>query len=293
MDLQTALNLPTFLLLSGTLLVLLGFFFIISEGEKLKFGPLVIKIPKDSSAVRIIRVILLAWGTISLVAGIIVYIIFPRDVIPLPSTGPIATATQKSTNTPTLTNTSTITPTITNKPIPTNTVTPINTLTPTQTQMIALTLEDFENEMRMDWWSPDPDVFSYSVTDMKALNSSFSLMVDYKKDDTHQFIGAELPSELRDISWAKTLVVWVYGQTNLLLKLEYEDENDEIAGSADVKTLEATNPNGWNELRFDISQLTNEVDLTHIKTLLFFPEPGNNSAQGIIYIDEITLSMEP
>jgi hypothetical protein len=160
-----------------------------------------------------------------------------------------------------------------------------NTPAPPTNTPVPLLIEDFERTMRMTWWSPDPHVFSYILTSDQAHGGIQSLRIEYRKSDTYQFIGAEPPSNLRDFSQTQILQVWVYGQVNLLLKLEDEDGQQ-----ADVATQNATDASGWNLLRFNYTGVASRVSLTRIKNLFFFPAPGDLSASGVVYFDDIALS---
>jgi hypothetical protein len=182
-----------------------------------------------------------------------------------------------STNPPTLTPTTTLTPTpeLTFTPIPTGTSTP----------EAGCVLEDFEGPRRMSWWSLEPAVFSYAETSEQAHGGARSLRVEYSKSDTYQFLGAEVPSGLCDFSKAQSLRVWVYGDVSLLLKLE-----DKNGTQADVSKQKAADPYGWSRLTFDYSGV--QLNLHNIKNIFFFPAPGDASASGIFYLDDIGLPVE-
>ena len=149
-------------------------------------------------------------------------------------------------------------------------------------------LEDLEGAARLTWWSPDPSVFNYFRTNYLAHGGSWSLRVEYRKTNIYQFLGAEPRPELRNFSWAQTLEVWVYGQVTLFLKLE-----DQQLRQADVATLTTTSPTMWTLLRFNYAHTATSIDLAHIKNLFFFPAPGNPTATGVIYLDDISVSSEP
>lgn len=149
-------------------------------------------------------------------------------------------------------------------------------------------LEDFEVSTRLIWWSPDPPVFSYFRTGEQAHTGDRSLRIDYRKSSAYQFIGAELSPELRNLTYAQSLWVWVYGQVTLLLKLE-----DEQLRQAEVATLTTASPTTWTLLRFNYAHTAASIDLAHVKNLFFFPAPGNPTATGIIYLDDLSLSEEP
>lgn len=195
---------------------------------------------------------------------------------------PSATTTDLPTVTPTETHTPSPTATATETSTPTSTSTP--TITPTPTPIPCRVLDTFAGGMQMNWWTPDSDVFAYSVTSSQSHQGNQSLQIDYTKNDTYQFMGAEIPVGQRDFSWARTVRVYVYGQVPLLLKLE-----DESLTQRDVMTLQATNPSGWTLLSFDISGLRSQLDLRRVKSLLFFPAPGDSSASGTIFFDTVSV----
>lgn len=195
---------------------------------------------------------------------------------------PTATATNTPTATPTETRTPTATETSTPTATETSTSTP--TSTPTMTPIPCRLLDTFDSGMQMNWWTPDSDVFAYFTSSNQTRQGSQSLQINYTKDDTYQFMGAEVPVGQRDFSWARTVNIYVYGQVPILLKLE-----DESLVQRDVVTKQATNPSGWTLLSFDITGLRSYLDLRHIKSLFFFPAPGDSSASGTIFFDTISI----
>jgi hypothetical protein len=136
----------------------------------------------------------------------------------------------------------------------------------------------------MNWWSPDPQVFSYAPSGEQVVQGSQSFHVQYQKTDTFQFIAFEVVPDLSNFNWARTLSVWVYGDVTILLKLE-----DQSLNQADVAILEANNPSGWTQLTFPIQSVANLVDLSQVKTVFFFIEPGNTTASGVTYLDSVAL----
>lgn len=195
---------------------------------------------------------------------------------------PSATATNTPTATPTETRTPTATETSTPTATETSTSTP--TSTSTMTPIPCRLLDTFDSGMQMNWWTPDSDVFAYFTSSNQTRQGSQSLQINYTKDDTYQFMGAEVPVGQRDFSWARTVNIYVYGQVPILLKLE-----DESLVQRDVVTMQATNPSGWTLLSFDITGLRSYLDLRHIKSLFFFPAPGDSSASGTIFFDTISI----
>jgi hypothetical protein len=145
-------------------------------------------------------------------------------------------------------------------------------------------LEDFEAERRFNWWSPDPQTFLYGETDQRAQSGKRSFKVDFHKSSPYQFIGADpISSELADFRGAQFLEVWVYGQVSLLLKIE-----DQNFKQVEVGVLDAADPQGWNLLRFELNGIADQIDLSRVK-LFFFPAPGDASASGTFFLDNLVL----
>lgn len=148
-------------------------------------------------------------------------------------------------------------------------------------------IETFENESGLLWFTVDPpEIIGFLKTAERSFQGSQSLRIDYRTNNNQSYIfaGAELPTNLRDFSGKARLQVWVYGETPILLKLE-----DENGTQGDVEVVRATNPNGWSLVQFDLSRARNSVDLSRIKVIFFFPAPGDPSASGAIFLDDITL----
>lgn len=153
-------------------------------------------------------------------------------------------------------------------------------------------LEPFEpNISTLDWWTPDPLSFSYS-RNIKGCNTSYALQVDVTKTEEFQFIGAELPPGLRDISHGKTLEFLVYGAVDIEVKLE-EDNGENPGQEVTLGRLVSATPRGWSQLRFDYSHVEDTIDLTKVRNILFFPYPGDASANGTISLDSIQISNDP
>ena len=84
---------------------------------------------------------------------------------------------------------------------------------------------------------------------------------------------------------AQALQVWVYGDAAILLKLE---EKDNPGLSLDISTERGDDAEGWNLLSFSLAGARARLDLSSVK-MLFFLAPGDPSASGVIYFDDITL----
>lgn len=146
-------------------------------------------------------------------------------------------------------------------------------------------LDIFEREnfdIENDWWTPDPHVFDFKLSTEQARWGTRSLKVEYAKSDMYQFIGKEIPASQRNISWAQTMDIWVYGAVALTLKLEEED----TLRQQEFGTLSATADEDWSLLQFDLRGATN-VDMSRIKSIFLFVAPGDADAEGTFYLDEI------
>jgi len=173
----------------------------------------------------------------------------------------------------------------TNTPIPIPT-TPIPPTRPIPTPSVIL-FDGFEGaQSSLILFSPDPQVFNWQLTNAHFHSGKKSLCVNYVKSNTYQYVGGELPTNLRNLTRSTKFDVWVFGQVDLLFKLE-----DETGRQADVETLSATNPNGWTRLRFDYSNAAGSVDLSRIKVIFFFPAPGDPTAKGQFCLDDLGLPL--
>lgn len=180
--------------------------------------------------------------------------------------------------------TATPTPTVTPTMMPSLTPTASATIIPSETPYPGCKVEDFEAARKVTWFSPDPNVFSYGESDLHAHSGALSFRVVYNKTDTYQFMGAADVSccFLRGLN--QELRVWVYGDVTLLVKLE-----DERLRQAEIGIGHATDPNGWTLLTFDYSNAASQINLGRLKTILFFPAPGDHSASGEFFMDDIEL----
>jgi hypothetical protein len=177
-------------------------------------------------------------------------------------------------------------PTLTSTPTSTLTETPKPSPTPTSTLIRSLLLEDFEDARRMNWWTPDSDVFEYGETNELAYGGDWSLRIKYDKTDAQQYIGADpVTPELSDFRGAQALQVWVYGKVTILLKLENADAP---ITEVNIGEQSATDPNDWTLLTYDLIGIDEQMDLSNVK-MLFFLAPRDPSESGVIYFDDISL----
>jgi hypothetical protein len=101
------------------------------------------------------------------------------------------------------------------------------------------------------------------------------------------YFNAEMSPGWQDFSRAEALQVWVHGKVTLLLKLKGE-KGEELK----VGTQSATSPNDWSLLCFDYTHLSDQFNLSEVKSLLFFPLPKDSATVGPFYLDDFELSAE-
>ncbi|MBI5294373.1 MAG: carboxypeptidase regulatory-like domain-containing protein [Chloroflexi bacterium] len=175
-------------------------------------------------------------------------------------------------------------PAMTDDPSQLSQPTTLSTLTPTVEPYLGCRIEDFEGARKVNWFSPDPQVFSYAETDLRAHSGTYSFRVVYHKTDTYQYVAAANVGCCFPRGVDQELRVWVYGAVKLLVKLEDQDLRQ-----AEIGIKEAVDPEGWTLLTFDYSSVKSQVNLGRLKTILFFPAPGDPLAAGEFLLDDIEL----
>jgi hypothetical protein len=152
----------------------------------------------------------------------------------------------------------------------------------------AYIVTNFEEEKQVDWFTLDEGVYSYSEVVEPTYSGNKAFSIEYNKSDTYQFIGAALPPIMRDFSEVALVQLQVYGEVCILLKLE--DENFFGIDIDEKQCSEQTD--AWTSLQFTMEDV-GALDLTRVRTLLFFIEPGEDSASGTIILDDIVLMLSP
>jgi len=141
------------------------------------------------------------------------------------------------------------------------------TLPPSPAALVLL--EDFEQAgaaVGLTWWDFGRGTFTYRRTDERAHSGRYALQVSYVKQNTHEFIGAEIPDgPARNLSRGHAVQVWVYGTADILLKLGLADRRE-----FDVSTQTASEPTGWTRLIYDYTTLANRVNLADVRNLRDF-----------------------
>ncbi len=152
------------------------------------------------------------------------------------------------------------------------------------------TLEDFEDQnmwtpdTSLGWWDADGSTVYQRFNELGTVfEGSVSMGLQYNKNGLPWSITAGHISSNnanKDLTGYNQIAMDVFGDADILLKLRDAGINEQ-----DVSTQKALDPNGWNHLVFDFTDLG--IDLSDIDNLLFFVEPGDASATGTLYLDNI------
>ena len=139
----------------------------------------------------------------------------------------------------------------------------------------------------LGWWDIDGTrVYRRSQTKDPSHSGWGAMKVEYTKDGLAWalFGGSLSPANpLKDFTQHTRLVFWVYGQADILVKLR-----DRTLREAELGTAHAVNGNGWTRVVFNYSGVRS-INLSDIDNILFFVAPGNSSASGTIYLDDISV----
>ncbi len=154
-----------------------------------------------------------------------------------------------------------------------------------------VTIENFEDgnfwtpDTSLGWWDIDgTQVYQRSQSKDPSRSGFGAMKVAYSKHGlAWSYFGGNISTAnpLRDFTQHTRLVVWVYGQADILVKLR-----DRSLREAELGTGHASNASGWTRLVFDYSRV-NSINLTDVDNILFFADPGNPSSSGTIYLDDI------
>lgn len=155
-----------------------------------------------------------------------------------------------------------------------------------------ISLENFEDrnlwtpDTTVGWWDNDGTrVYQRSSIDTLASGGLVSMQIQYAKNGLpYSFTAAHLnPTNPKtDFSGYERVSLDVYGSSHLLVKFRNQNLAEE-----EIATLSTTNPTGWNHLVFDFSKL--QMNTANMSDILFFLEPGNDTAVGTVFFDEISL----
>ena len=266
------MTLPVVLAIAGSIALFVGLF-----GGGVKAKEIVVPtLPRGP------RILTSSFGGILI--GIAIWLSLPANTVsPIPTETISPTSTQQvvlALTTPTA-----ATVAVASSPLPTSTLSMTATLEPiSDSPMPICVLENFESAEQMKWWTPDSRVFEYHETSERAHSGTQSLRVKYSKTDTYQFIGAELPAGSCDFTKGRALQMWVYGKVTFLLKLE-----DQNLKQVDVNEQRVTDATGWTLLTFKYTAAESAIDLSRIRSILLFPAPGDTSASGNVFLDDIAV----
>jgi hypothetical protein len=153
-------------------------------------------------------------------------------------------------------------------------------------------VENFEDG---DMWSPDTSlgwweidgtlVYSRSLVESLRHEGRSCMRVDFNKSGMPwSLFGGSISASnpVRDFSKYWKLSFWLYGDVDLLIKLR-----DRNYVEKDVATVSGV-AGQWSLVEVDFSDLT-DIDKTDIDNILFFAAPGDGSASGTFYIDDLRL----
>ncbi|MCG8501165.1 MAG: hypothetical protein MJB12_12240 [Firmicutes bacterium] len=147
----------------------------------------------------------------------------------------------------------------------------------------TLVVDDFEgNSIHSGWTDGGDGVYTFTETEAKSYSGLKSLKVDYnKRDFTWPFLSIALDNG--DLTQVKTMKAKLYGNMKVLVKLE-------TSSGAQEKTFTVTGNETWNELIWNLGEIQNQ--LVDVQKILFFVDPGEASASGTFYIDDIEFLQE-
>ncbi len=157
----------------------------------------------------------------------------------------------------------------------------------------SVTVEDFEDgnfwtpETSLGWWDVDGAMVYQRAGSKDPSHGGFaSMRVSYAKNGLSWscfggYIAGSNP--LRDFTKHNRLAFWVFGTGDILVKLR-----DRTLHEADLGTGHAANSYGWTRMVFDYTNV-DSINLSDIDNILFFVAPGDPSASGTIYLDDIVL----
>lgn len=140
------------------------------------------------------------------------------------------------------------------------------------------------------WWDSDGiDVYYRRVVEDKYHTGGHSMRINYRKTPGYEWsffaFKPQQNDKDNDFSDYHQLIFWIYPhqETTILLKLEDDDGNTWEEKQASSHTGE------WQKFVYHISNAKGQVDLTHIRNVLFFVQPGQSDVAGIFYLDDLFL----
>ncbi|RLC40957.1 MAG: hypothetical protein DRH44_07950, partial [Candidatus Coatesbacteria bacterium] len=152
--------------------------------------------------------------------------------------------------------------------------------------------EDFDgNNPRIEcWWDGfDGDkVYKRSIDNNIYRSGSTSMKIEYNKQDLPWSFFAVQPKRdgiNNDFSRYDKFSFWVYTEEpTLTIKVKFED----CSGHSYAIDYTSNNPGTWQRFVYDLSDMPEDFDLTHIWNILFFVAPGEFYTSGTFYIDDFS-----
>lgn len=158
-----------------------------------------------------------------------------------------------------------------------------------QSEQHILLHESFDQQpLLFNFWDLGEKVYKYHRSTDRFQSGSHSLKIDFKKNNTYQFFGAEIKNpSLRNFKKYNTITFSAYGLTSILIKFE-----DIHSNQIDIGTLVTTRSDEWNKLALSFNPKSSEINFSQIKNIFFFLAPGNAFANGTVYIDDVMITKE-
>jgi hypothetical protein len=133
-----------------------------------------------------------------------------------------------------------------------------------------------------DWNDGGDGAYTLSVVNGDAENSSKALKIEYAKGDKDWAFYYDKFDDAQDFSSYSGISVKVRGTVSFILKFE------DASGQGIVEKKFTVNGNDkWQELQWDFAGT--EDKLKNVKRVLIFAAPGEKSANGSFYMDDINL----
>lgn len=153
-------------------------------------------------------------------------------------------------------------------------------------------LEDFEDgnlwspDTTLGWWDVDGTVvYRHSLVPSPSHEGAACMKTEFTKVGRAWSSFAGNVSGLnpnRDISSYRKLSFWLYGNVSLLVKM-----TDKSYAGQDIGTVQGV-ANAWKRVEVDFSDTV--INKRQLDNILFFAAPGDASASGTFYMDDLKLT---
>jgi len=150
------------------------------------------------------------------------------------------------------------------------------------------------------WWGSDsvePYAYQLDFANTQHVHSgTYALKIEYDKtndaENLYTFLSASGQYNLRNFDY---LSFWVYNDgTPVWIKIRFEETWDKAWESdwAGIYPMTQTPEADWENIVVDLSRTfsTTNVDWTAVKQIMIMIEPGEASATGTVWLDDIRLS---